>query len=337
MKMNQRKIIQRIGQKYAHLSGAMDQRLRRRWAALEAMDLGWGGVTTVARATGLDRHTILAGTRELEQRPNRAGETTRAPGGGRKPLSQTDPGLLAALEALMEPVKPAHPDWPLRWTCQSTAKLAQELRRQNHPVSDRTVASLLHAAGYSLQDNRRCNEKSSHADRNAQFEFINELAAAFQSQGQPVVWLDTKKSALTGLDHDTARLAAASMGRWWQAMGAKRFPNASKLLITADVGGSNSNRSRLWNRALQDLANELGLMLEISHLPPATCKWNKIEHDFFSGITHHGRGRLSISYEAIVNLIAPTPASDRNHSQMNISPAKSHSEWNYALRPLQIL
>jgi len=141
----------------------------------------------VARATGLARNTILTGTRELASR--RAHPRTevspriRQAGGGRKPLTENNPGLLAALEALVDPVTRGHPESPLRWTCKSTGTLAAELERQQHPVSDRIVAALLKAAGYSLQANRKTREGSSHEDRNAQFEYINQRVLAFQKRG----------------------------------------------------------------------------------------------------------------------------------------------------------
>ena len=248
-----------------------------------------------------------------------------------------------------------HPESPLRWTCKSTAKLAEELHRQGHAVSDRTVAKLLYEAGYSLQSNRKTREGSAHPDRNAQFEYINDRVRLFQCQGQPVVSVDTKKKELVGdfknggrewrpkgqpqevrvhdfqdpalgkaipygvydlthnqgwvsvgIDHDTARFAAETLRRWWAGMGAKRFPPARKLLITADGGGSNGSRSRLWKMALQGLADAVGLPLSVSHLPPGTSKWNKIEHRLFCHITQNWRGRPLMSHEVIVNLIANT-------------------------------
>jgi hypothetical protein len=157
-----------------------------------------------------------------------------------------------------------------------------------------------------------------------------------------------------GIDHDTAQFAAASIGRWWQEMGSNRFPKATKLLITADGGGSNSSRNRLWKVALQELADELGLCLEVCHFPPGTSKWNKIEHRMFCFITKNWRGRPLTSYETIVNLIAKTTAksgltvraaldtnayatgthvSDEALSQVHITPAHFHGEWNYTIHP----
>ncbi len=399
--------IHRLRLKYQSLSELMDERMRRQWAATEAADLGWGGVTAVALATGLARNTVMAGTRDLAHRRDYPGlgapNRIRALGGGRKPLTETDPELLAALEALVDPATRGHPESPLRWTCKSTATLAAELQRQQHPVSDRTVAALLKAAGYSLQANRKTREGSAHADRNAQFEHINRRVLALQRQGEPVVSIDTKKKELVGefknagqewepagkpvavkvhdfpepgvrkaipygvydlasnegwvsvgIDHDTARFAAASVQRWWQEMGAGRFPRASKLMITADGGGSNGSRNRLWKVALQELADALGLRLEVCHFPPGTSKWNKIEHRLFSFITKNWRGRPLTSYQVIVQLIAHTTTkagllvraaldtnqyetgiavSDQELARVRITRARFHGDWNYAIRP----
>src|SRR5437016_4490812 len=109
-----------------------------------------------------------------------------------------------------------------------------------------------------------------------------------------------------GITHDTAYFAAASIRRWWQAMGAARFPQAERLLLTADGGGSNSSRSRLWKGALQELADEIDLPLTVCHFPPGTSKWNKVEHRLFCFITNNWRGKPLVSHQAIVNLIAHT-------------------------------
>ncbi|MCK6463486.1 MAG: ISAzo13 family transposase, partial [Phycisphaerae bacterium] len=169
--MQDARLIERIRWKYRALSVEMDERGRRQWAAAEAQELGWGGVSAVARATRLSRTTITAGLRELELPAAQRvveGMRVRRPGGGRKALIETDPGLPAALEALIEPVTRGDPESPLRWTCKSTRRLADELTRERHPVSVNTVATLLRQAGYSLQANRKTREGASHPDRNAQ-------------------------------------------------------------------------------------------------------------------------------------------------------------------------
>ena len=404
--MGDAKRVARVRRKYRSLRSEMDERMRRQWAAAEARELGWGGVTAVARATGLSRVTITAGLRELDQPAReRAAEAARVrrPGGGRKRLTETDPALLAALEDLIEPMTRGDPESPLRWTCKSTRRLAEELTRQRHPVSPRTVAMLLQEAEYSLQGNRKTREGASHPDRNAQFEYINTSVRRFQSQGQPAVSVDTKKKELVGnfknggrtwrpkgqpeevrvhdfkdpelgkaipygvydlihdqgwvsvgIDHDTAEFAVNSIRRWWTRMGSRRFPRATKLLITADGGGSNSPRSRLWRIALQDLADALELELTVCHFPPGTSKWNKIEHRLFSFITHNWRGRPLISHQAIVSLIASTTTrsglvvraaldtrqyhlktkvSDAQLARVRLKRHAFHGDWNYTISP----
>ncbi|MGH7179283.1 MAG: ISAzo13 family transposase [Tepidisphaeraceae bacterium] len=157
-----------------------------------------------------------------------------------------------------------------------------------------------------------------------------------------------------GIDHDTARFAAASIKRWWKKMGRKRYPDAKELLITADCGGSNSSRTRLWKVALQDLADDLGLRLTVCHFPPGTSKWNKIEHRMFCHITQNWRGRPLTSYAVIVQLIGNTKTTTglRIRSELDehtyatqeqvtpaqlanvrLTPAAFHGEWNYAIAP----
>jgi len=405
-RMSVAQAINSIRRKFRALRPGMDERLRRQWAAAEARELGRGGVTAVAHATGMSRTTITAGKQELElpakQREQEA-LRVRRPGGGRRPLAETDPELWAALEALVEPVTRGDPESPLRWTCKSTAKLAAELARQKHPVSDRTVATLLKQAGYSLQANRKTREGSSHPDRNAQFKYLNGSVRRFDRRRQPAVSVDTKKKELigdfknggrewrpqgrpeevrvhdfqdktlgkvipygvydilnnqgwvnVGIDHDTAQFAVNSIRRWWTQMGQRRFPRATELLITADGGGSNSSRSRLWKLSLQGLADDLGLKLFVCHFPPGTSKWNKIEHRMFSFITQNWRGKPLVSHQAIVKLIASTTTrnglivkaaldtrhydtkiqvSDEELARVRLKRHAFHGDWNYTISP----
>jgi len=157
-----------------------------------------------------------------------------------------------------------------------------------------------------------------------------------------------------GIDHDTARFAAASIKRWWRKMGRRRYPNATELLITADCGGSNSSRTRLWKLALQELADALGLRLTVCHFPPGTSKWNKIEHRMFCHITRNWRGRPLTSYAVIVQLIGNTRTTEglkiraeldereyplrevvtpEQLATVQLTPASFHGEWNYTVAP----
>jgi hypothetical protein len=157
-----------------------------------------------------------------------------------------------------------------------------------------------------------------------------------------------------GIDHDTARFATASIRRWWRKMGRKRYPQAEELLITADSGGSNSSRTRLWKVALQELADDLGLRVTVCHFPPGTSKWNKIEHRMFCHITRNWRGRPLTDYAVIVQLIGNTrttaglkicseldehvyplkeTVTAEQLATVQLTPATFHGEWNYTVAP----
>jgi hypothetical protein len=403
-------LVATVRQKFDALKSEMDERRRRLWAASEARALGYGGISAVATATDMAISTIRIGLRELEERTRSTSGNPAAPplrvrreGGGRKKLSEKDPGLVAALEALVEPTTRGDPMSPLRWTCKSVRTLAEELRRQGRAIGADTVAHLLHELKYSLQANRKTLEGTSHPDRDAQFVHINEEVQAFQRRAQPVVSVDTKKKELVGnfknagqewrpagspqkvgshdfededlgkaipygvydvthnegwvnvgTDHDTAEFAVQSIRQWWRQMGSKTYPKATELLITADSGGSNGSRLRLWKQALQNLADETGLRISVCHLPPGTSKWNKIEHRMFCHITRNWRGHPLESLEVIVNLIANTTTqkglriraaldtatypkgikvADNQMAQLRIERAAFHGDWNYTILP----
>ena len=386
----------------------MDERVRRQWAASEAMSLSWGGVSVVAKATGMSRTTIRVGLRELRAREKAAGAVpprmgVRRPGGGGKPLTEVDPTIGQALEDLVAPETRGDPMSPLRWTLKSTSKLAAELTSRGHPVSARAVAALLKASDYSLQGNRKTREGATHADRDAQFRHINARVTATQASGQPVISVDAKKKELVGdfknggkewqpkgrpeevrvydfidpdqgrvtpygvydvtanegwvsvgTDHDTSRFAAQTILKWWQEMGRARYRNATELLITADGGGSNSSRCRLWKIALQELADATGLTLHVSHFPPGTSKWNKIEHRLFCHVRQNWRGKPLVSHDLIVKLIGSTTTraglkvkaalgtgrydsgikvTDEELGAVRIKRDEFHGEWNYSISP----
>src|SRR4029450_10364876 len=203
LSMDKSQRIEVIRQKYELLRPLMSERMRRQWAACEAMSFPRGGFTLVAQATGLSRTTLWAGKRELQQQAGLPAEElqperVRRPGGGQHLVEADDPTLLADLQALLESTTRGEPQSPLLWTCKSTRNLAEELSRAGHRVNYRTVAALLHGLDYSLQANRKTKEGASHRDRNAQFEYINRQVRAFQGRGQPVVSVDTKKKELVG-------------------------------------------------------------------------------------------------------------------------------------------
>jgi len=399
-----------IQRRFRSLSPFLDERMRRLVAAAESEAIGYGGVSTVARATGVSRRAITEGIKELKQ-PKKVSQVppmshrSRRKGAGRKRAMDKDLNLLADLDRLVDPVTRGDPESPLRWTCKSVRRLAEELQQEGHAVSYQTVAELLHALDYSLQANQKMLEGSQHADRDAQFQHINRKAQNYLKQGEPVISVDTKKKELVGdfknggrewqikgqpeqvrvhdfeirepekgkvapygvydlgrnvgwvsvgVDHDTAAFAVESIRRWWRGMGRPSYPKAKRLLITADSGGSNGARVRLWKWTLQQFADETGLEISVCHFPPGTSKWNKIEHRLFSFISQNWRGKPLISHEVIINLIAATtskaglavkseldsntyPAgikiSDQQMAELRLKRDAFHGDWNYKLLP----
>ena len=407
-----------IEAKFKALSPRLDEATLRLWAAAEARSLGRGGVSVVAKVAGLSRTTVYAGLAEIEAAGKAKGKRSRAaaqpvaaaapkrvraPGGGRKRLVDIDASLLADLDALVEPTSRGDPMSPLRWTCKSTTRLAAELGRSGHRVSQRTVCDLLAQLNYSLQSVRKTREGGQHPDRDAQFQYIATMVTKFQRQRQPVISVDTKKKELVGdfrnagrewhpqgqpeqvrvhdfiddelgkvapygvydvmanigwvsvgIDHDTAEFAVHSIRRWWLEMGQPMYARAKRLLITADCGGSNGYRVRLWRLQLQRLADELGLQVQVCHFPPGTSKWNKIEHRMFCHITNNWRGRPLLSRQVVVNLIGGVTTdqglrvraaldenayepgikvSDADLAAINLERDEFHGEWNYRVTP----
>ena len=186
-----------IQRRFRTLAPFLDERMRRLVAASESKAIGYGGVSVVARATGVSRRAITEGMKELKEpkkRKVRLEETRiRRRGAGRKRTVDKDSSLLEDLDRLVDPVTRGDPESPLRWTCKSVRRLAEELQQEGHAVSYQTVGELLHALDYSLQANQKTLEGSQHADRDEQFEYINRKAQRYLKQGEPVISVDTKR------------------------------------------------------------------------------------------------------------------------------------------------
>jgi len=381
----------------------MNELQRRVVAGATAQMLGRGGKTAVATASGMSRNTVIKAESEVAAGIE-SSDRLRAVGGGDKPLSDKQPGLLEALDELVHPETRGNPMSLLRWTSKSSTNLAEELVRQGFEVSARTVLRLLHKLGYSLQANAKVSEGRQHPDRDAQFRYLNDTAAGFVADGQPVISVDTKKKELIG-DYanggnewapggepervqvhdfadralgenakaipygiydvandegwvsvgdvaDTAEFAVESIRRWWNQMGRARFPEARRLLMTADAGGSNGYRLRAWKFHLAALAAETGLRITVCHYPPGTSKWNRIEHRMFSFITMNWRGRPLTSLRTIIELISATATTtgltiqaahdpnwyptgvkitDTELADVPLEPHDWHGEWNYTI------
>ena len=385
----------------------LNEKQRRIYLATEAIAMGRGGITEVSRASGISRSVINAGVKDIREGNNNVlsiDAPIRRKGAGRKPITETQPGIKDALEKLVSDSTYGDPMSPLRWTTKSLRNLADEMVGKGFQIGYRKVGYLLEEMGYSLQKNQKMNQVGEeHPDRDAQFNHINEKVKAFGAEEYPVISIDCKKKELVGnfqnvgqeyapkkhpvkvLDHDfplpelgkaapygiydisanegyvsvgisadTAQFAVASIRNWWYSMGIERYPNAPKLLITADGGGSNGSRNRLWKTELQNLANETGLEISVCHFPPGTSKWNKIEHRMISQISKNWRGRPLESLMVIVNLIAATTTknglsiqcqldlnqypkgikiSDDELASVNIIGDDFHPNWNYTILP----
>jgi hypothetical protein len=393
---------ERLIEQFTSIWPHLDERARRLVAASKAVELGYGGISKVSRACGLSRVTLTKGIEELKSTPLAPGRIRRE-GAGRHELTASDPGVLDALDALVEPLTRGDPQSPLRWTCKSTRTLAAELSAKRHPISHTKVDQLLRASGYSLQGNRKTEEGGDHPDRDAQFRHINRAVKRSLEAEEPVISVDTKKKELignyqnkgrqwretntadkvnghdfpgpdvpraypygiydlgrntgfvnVGTDHDTGAFAVASIRGWWRAEGRRLYPHAKRLLITADGGGSNGWRLRLWKWELQRLADQTGLILSVCHFQPGTSKWNKVEHRLFSFISSNWRGEPLRDYETIVRLIAGTTTTkglkvtcrldhrkypvgrkvtNDEIARINLTIDSFHGEWNYTIHP----
>jgi hypothetical protein len=389
--------------RYREMAPVLNEQSRRRFVALEALQLGRGGVSLMARISGLARSTIYRGLSDLHNKVSAPLRRMRKKGGGRKKKAVEDPTLEADLRQLVEPATRGDPTQPLLWTSLSLRNLVNELAKKGHNVCPTVVGDLLRGLGYSLQANSKTREGGQHIDRDAQFEYINKQAKALLAAHEPVVSVDTKKKELVGnfrnngkewrpegtpefvnihdfmdrklgravpygvyditnnvgwvsvgTNHDTATFAVNAIRRWWRTMGRKRYPKAKRLMITADGGGSNGYRVRLWKVELQKLADEIKLPITVCHLPPGTSKWNKIEHRLFSFITINWRGKPLRSFRTIVQLIAATTTetglavraeideskypkgvkvSDAEMAALNLSRHPFHGDWNYTISP----
>src|SRR6266851_2666641 len=346
-------IIEVLRRKFTRLASELNERGRRRWAASEALELGHGGIKVVAQATGLGERTIRRGCQEL-----RHAQASASPTGRRHKVSHT---IVAQLLADL--------DYGLQGTRKTLEGAAHPDRDAQFRYINRCVKVFQHAGQPVISvDAKKKDLVGQFANRGRDYqpkvqpEHVHTHDFPDQELGKicPYGVYDPTHNhgwVSVGIDHDTAQFAVASLRRWWWQMGKVAYPHARALLITADGGGSNASRNRLWKVELQKLADEIGVTIYVRHFPPGTSKWNKIEHRMFCHITENWRGRPLISHEVVVNLIGHTTtntgliiqaALDKNAyptgikvsredmKQLNLSPAKFHGkDWNYAIKPRQ--
>jgi hypothetical protein len=382
----------------------LDERSRRLVLGMAAEAEGRGGTGRVAALTGASWQTVANGKAELDAEEQLPPGRRRRPGGGRKPLAETDPGLAAALEGLIRDAMRGDPESPLVWTTRSAEHLAGELAAAGHRCSDTTAWRMLRRMGFTQQSNSRAQEGRQHPERDGQFRHIAARSREYLDAGQPVISVDSKKREKVGnfgqdgrewapagdpvtvrshdfpdrnqahaipygiydekanagfvnvgTDGNTAALAVESVRRWWRAVGRDAYPDASRLLVTCDSGGSNGCTSRAWKAGLAALAQETGLDIEVCHFPPGTSKWNRIEHRLFCQISLAWRARPLTSYDVIIDTIghvttktgltaiavldenaypAGTEISDQQMNDIEercLTRDGWHGEWNYTL------
>jgi len=394
-----------LSEKYKLLLPHLNEKEKRLVLAADAKSLGRGGLSLVSRISGVSRMTLNSGLQELinptEILPQ-SSKSIRKPGGGRKKEVEKDPSLKKTIEDIVSPHTMGDPMKTLQWTSKSLRNIASIVNEKGYSVSHQLVKTILKSLGYSLQSNRKTDEGGTHQDRDAQFEYINDISTSFLALGYPVISVDCKKKEVlgnlknagkdwfpikepmkvkvydfidkdlgkavpygvydiannegwvsVGVSRDTASFAVASIKSWWYEMGKKQFPCSKKIYITADGGGSNSSRSKLWKKELQLLANEIGLEITVSHYPPGTSKWNKIEHKLFSYISMNWRAKPLLNLQVVVNLIASTTTAkglkvnakiddsiyetgiivtEDELSKIKITKNEFHGEWNYTIK-----
>ena len=393
-------------QKYKKILPYLNEKQTRIVLAAEAESMGRGGLSKVSKLTGISRITLNMGIKELALSATvdtLKNERIRKSGGGRKKATEKNKNLAIILEKIVSPHTMGDPMKPLLWTNKSLRNISDELKNLGYNISHKLVGVILKESGYSLQGNRKTDEGSSHIDRDAQFNYINEIATDFLSSDDPVISVDCKKKELVGnfkndgkewlptgnpttvkvydfidkdlgkaipygvydignnegwvsvgISHDTASFAVSTIRSWWYEMGEEKFSKSNRIFITADGGGSNSSRSRLWKIELQVLADEICKEITVSHFPPGTSKWNKIEHRLFSHITMNWRARPLTNIQLVVDLIASTKTSkglkvkskldssvyekgikisDSELSEINLQRDDFHGEWNYTIIP----
>jgi len=392
-----------LREKYNTLLPHLSEKDRRLVLASDAQSMGRGGLSLVSRITGISRMTLNAGLLALKTPidcQTKHSKGIRKAGGGRKKKVIVHPELQKVIEDIVSPDTMGNPMNCLQWTSKSLRNIAKD---KGYNISHQLVKSILESIGFSLQSNIKTDEGGNHADRDAQFEHINQASNSFLISSCPVISVDCKKKEVlgnlknsgkdwfpkkestqvkvydftgknlgkavpygvydvakdeawvsVGIISDTASFAVSSIHNWWNEMGKIAYINVPKIYITADGGGSNSSRSKLWKKELQLFANETNMEVNVSHYPPGTSKWNKIEHKLFSFISINWRAKPLLNLQIVVNLVGATTTvkglkvrakidyriyekgivvTDEELSKIKIIKNDFHGEWNYIIKP----
>ncbi len=380
----------------------LDERQKRIYLAAEAKSIGWGGVTKISKLTSVSRRTISKKGADISTATSKSNRVRKA-GGGRKKQTEHYPELLNTIESIVSPHTMGDPMNPLIWTSKSIRKITKLLNSKGFNICHEVTRKCLIEMNYSLQANKKTNEGGSNPDRDAQFEFINQLSKDFIFQKDPVISVDCKKKELigeyknngqewtklksatavnvydfidktkgkaspygvydiqnnrgwvsVGISSDTASFAVSTISDWWHEEGKNLYVESKRLYINADGGGSNGSRNNLWKLELQKFSNETGLTIHVSHFPPGTSKWNKIEHRLFSYISKNWRAKPLVSLSVMVSLISATTTekglsvraktdekiyktgikvTEQEKKSINIERDDFHGEWNYCIKP----
>jgi hypothetical protein len=394
-----------------YLGNSFNERIRRVFAAVDAVTFGRHLIPTLCDTYGIGKSTIYRGINEIETLtksceviPKSAFNRVRREGGGRKPIQQTHPRICEYIVEYVSPDARGDPENPMQYASSSVRNIVEYLMvRYKIQVSPTTVLKLLKLQGYSLQGVAKVIEGTEYPYRQEQFRLIEAIIASCKKHGFPIISVDTKNKILVGrfgpkgrkwqikgepeeaLDHDfesqaegkgvpygvysihenkgfmflgnscdTSEFAVNSVSTWWEKYGKLRFPNARKLFITCDCGGSNGYRVKLWKKMLQDFSNKSGLIIFVLHYPPGSSKWNKIEHALFSFISKVLRATILLSLEIIINCFRATVTEqglcvkaeldDRVYEKgikvaksvmdgLNIIHFKKQPKLNYIIRP----
>ena len=389
------------------INNLSDEKSKRILLGKAAEVYGYGGKAHITSLTGITYPTLVAGQVDSEDEAIVSSNRIRKEGGGRKPITETFPGITDIIEKIIDGNTYGDPSKELHWVAStlSLRKISAILSEERSiSISYVKVSQLLSEMGYSKQVNQKMEQVGIPSpNRNEQFEFIDKTAHEYLQNGEPVISVDTKKKENIGnfknngaeyrkqkdprrvldhdfpipelgkvapygvyvlndntgfinlgISHDTSEFAVSSIAYWWAAIGKNSFPDATRIYITCDGGGSNGSRSRNWKYELQQFSNDTGLEIMISHYPPGTSKWNKIEHRMFCYISKNWQGQPLIDIETVIDLISNTTTekglsitcqldeneyetgrklSDEEFAKLNITPCDVLGKWNYIIKP----
>ncbi len=330
---------------YQVMHGLLNERQWRLYVATEAKRKGTGGISQVAREAGVTRKTIRKGMQELEAGElYEPGGLIRKKGGGRKQATDKDESLRADLiEGTV------HADRDAQF--QQINRTGKAFEAAGKPMIS------VDCKKKELIGNFKNNGSEWQAKGQDTIVKVYDYRSIADGKAVPYGIYDlvhNKGFVNVGIDHETAEFAVESIRRWWQNVGKQLYPMSQELLIVADGGGSNGARNRLWKMQLQQLATETGLTITVCHLPPATSKWNKIEHRLFSYISINWRGKPLTSFETVIELISHTTTkqgltvtavkdtnsyptgikvSDEDLATLSITREAFHGDWNYSIQP----